>query len=231
MKRFRVSEETKKKQHRGEGFGKDYIPYIKANEINSKGTTVNAIDWKTGRTMEFLSQGEYYVWIILRFNDDVMDIREQFPLELEDTLAIANELGYKHPRDKKTRMTSDLLVDYKNGTQEVFSIKAHMKDLENPRTREKLKIEQLYWERRDIKYNTILSNSIDIDTVTNIRLITEFYNREDVYDEISFIKHLIATKQIPVIVNEGLIDYSKLRKELANERSYLEIINREHFVQ
>lgn len=196
------------------------------NEFNSLGTTCNPIDWKTGRTMHLLSMGEMYVYYILRFNDEVVDIREQFPLELEETLAIAEELGYRHPKNKSKRMTSDLLVDYKNGKQEVFSIKSNMHDLENKRTAEKLKIEQLYWERKDIKYNIILSNSIDIDTVTNIRLAVEFYKKEDVYDEISFIKHLIATKQLPVDVTNGLINYSKLRKELAHDKSYIEISNR-----
>lgn len=226
MIKFIVSEETKKKENRGEGHGADYKPYIKVNEFNSLGTTCNPIDWKTGRTMHLLSMGEMYVYYILRFNDEVVDIREQFPLELEETLTIAKELGYRHPKNKSTRMTSDLLVDYKNGKQEVFSIKADMHDLENRRTAEKLKIEQLYWERKDIKYNIILSNSIDIDTVTNIRLAVEFYKKEDVFDEISFIKHLIATKQLPVDVTNGLINYSKLRKELAHDKTYIEISNR-----
>lgn len=216
---------------RGEGAGVFYKPYIKANEFNSLGTTCNPIDWKTGRTMELLSMGEMYVYYILRFNDDVVDIREQYPLELERTLAIASELGYKHPKNNNTRMTSDLLVDYKNGTQEVFSIKANINDLKHRRTAEKLKIEQLYWERKGVKFNTILSDSIDINTVTNIRLAVEFYKKEDVFDEISFIKHLIATKQLPIDVTNGLINYSKLRKELAYDKNYIEISSREHFTE
>ncbi|WP_077849884.1 TnsA endonuclease N-terminal domain-containing protein [Clostridium puniceum] len=35
--------------------------------------------------------------------DDVVDIREQYPLlPIEDTLAIALELGIKHPEDPQT---------------------------------------------------------------------------------------------------------------------------------
>ena len=54
--------------------------------------------------MHLLSMGEMYVYYILRFNDEVVDIREQFPLELEETLAIASELGYKHPKNNNTRI-------------------------------------------------------------------------------------------------------------------------------
>ena len=217
---YKISKERKEKEKRGTGTGADYKPYIKVNEFNSLGTTCNPIDWKTGRTMHFLSQGEMYLYYLLRFKEDVVDIREQFPLELEDTLRIAKEMGYRHPKNKSTRMTSDLLVDFIDGHQEVYSVKRNARDLEDKRTREKLKIEETYWNEKGIKFQIILTESLDINTITNIRLAVEFYDINDVYDEISYIKHLIATKQIDVDLTKGLIDYSKLRKELSISEDY-----------
>ena len=222
----RILKETKEKLGWGTGTGANYKPYIKVNEFNSLGTTCNPVDWKTGRTMHFLSQGEMYLYYLLRFREDAIDIREQFPLELEETLAIANELGYKHPKNKSTRMTTDLLVDFEDGTQTVYSVKRSSKDLKNKRTREKLAIEEAYWKAKDIDFKIIFTESLDINTVTNIRLVVEFYNKEDVYDEISYIKHLIATKQINVDLTKGLIDYSKLRKELSIDASDYSIMCR-----
>lgn len=211
----------KNQKNRGEGHGANYVPYIKVNDFNSLGTTCNPVDWKTGRTMHFLSQGEMYMYYLLRWNDNVVDIREQYPLELDKTVAIAKELGVRHPKNNSTKMTSDLLVDYDDGKQEVYSVKRKASDLENKRTREKLLIEELYWTRQGIKFQTVLTETLDMDTVTNIRLVIEFYKKEDVFDEISYIKHLIATKQLPIDLTNGLIDYSKLRKELAlNESHY-----------
>ena len=222
----KISEKRKETEGWGAGTGANYKPYIKVNEFNSLGTTCNPVDWKTGRTMHFLSQGEMYLYYLLRFREDVIDIREQFPLELEETLAIAKDLGYKHPKNKSTRMTSDLLVDFVDGTQTVYSVKRSSKDIENKRTREKLAIEEAYWKAKDIDFKIIFTESLDINTVTNIRLVVEFYNKEDVYDEISYIKHLIATKQINVDLTKGLIDYSKLRKELSIDASNYPIVCR-----
>ena len=211
---------TKEMHSRGEGHGFDYVPYVKVNDFNSLGTTCNPVDWKSGRTIHLLSQGEMYMYYLLRWNDDVFDIREQYPLDLETTVALAKELAIRHPKNNSTRMTSDLLVDYANEIQEVYSIKRSAQDLENPRTREKLLLEELYWTRQGIKFQTVLTETLDVSTVTNIRLVVEFYKLEDVYDEISFIKHLIATKQIQVDLTKGLIDYSELRKGLALDENY-----------
>ncbi len=54
-------------------------------------------------------------WYALDWAPSVVDIREQFPLlPIEDTLRIAERLGYRHPRHPQTRrpivMTTDFLV-------------------------------------------------------------------------------------------------------------------------
>lgn len=46
-------------------------------------------------------------------------------------------------------MTSDLLLDYADGSQKVLSIKYDRSALENDRTAVKLWIEKKYWEEND----------------------------------------------------------------------------------
>lgn len=116
----KVTEETKTRQKRGQGTGKDYNPWIHIQEMSSKGTKEILNDWKTGRQVHLLSQNEVRWYYILRWNDDVLDIREQFPLELEKTLDIAEAMGVKHPKDRHTHMTTDMLVTYRNEKNERF---------------------------------------------------------------------------------------------------------------
>ena len=84
------SNASKIEEGRGKGSGASYKPWIQTREISSCGTCSNPKDWKTGRTVELLSQGEAYFWHMLRWDDNILDIREQYPLDLE----LTNEIGY-----------------------------------------------------------------------------------------------------------------------------------------
>lgn len=63
----KLSNETKLKRKVGTGEGKKYKPYITTSEFNSTGTTTVIKDWKTGRGIHCLSQGEVYWYYILRW--------------------------------------------------------------------------------------------------------------------------------------------------------------------
>ena len=104
----RLSDETKKKRKMGTGEGKDYIPYITTSEFNSRGTTSVIKDWKTGRGVHCLSQGETLWYYILRWDDNNVDIREQYPLDVDKTVAIAEEMGIQYPRNKAQVMNKVL---------------------------------------------------------------------------------------------------------------------------
>lgn len=210
----KVSEQTKLDQHRGEGHGKDYKPWIRVNEFNSLGTTSNPVDWKNGRTMQLLSQGEMYAYYINRWDESVIDIREQFPLDLEDTLRIADSEHLKHPKNRESRMTSDLLLDYADGSQKVLSIKYDRSALENDRTAVKLWIEKKYWEEKGVPFEIQYTAEMNLILVTNIRMVTEFYKGEDVFDSVSYLKYLIANHSIEVDMEKSLIPFGKLVKDL-----------------
>lgn len=211
----KVTEETKTRQKRGQGTGKDYNPWIHIQEMSSKGTKEILNDWKTGRQVHLLSQNEVRWYYILRWNDDVLDIREQFPLELEKTLDIAEAMGVKHPKDRHTHMTTDMLVTYRNEKNERFyraySVKDHVSqifgDLSDGKVLRQVEIQRIemaYWKLQGIEFQNVFGDR-DIDPIYagNIRLLVSYYDPREVVDERSMVKYLCAHKQIEVDLRRG----------------------------
>ena len=111
----KVSIKTKKEQKRGLGRGSDYVPWIKANEISSTGVASVVSDWKNGRAVHLLSKAEKKAYYIYRWNDDIVEIREQFPLKRDITKEIAESNGLRNPGNSDFIMTTDFLLTYKDG--------------------------------------------------------------------------------------------------------------------
>lgn len=207
----RITEEGKIKNGRGTGTGVEYKPWIKIRELNSKGTASNIIDWKNGRQIELLSQAEVWWYYVLRWDDNVIDIREQYPLVLDITLAICDECGFVHPANRKTRMTTDFLVDYCDGNRKAFSVKADRAVLDNPREVEKQFIEKEYWNKAGIPFQILYKEDLSRQFVMNIKDIVYCYDANRVADDIGKLRYLIAHKKITVDLNTKL-DYQALTK-------------------
>ena len=185
---------TKKIRHMGEGIGMEYSPYITTSEFNSLGTTSVIVDWKTGRGIHCLSQAEAYWYYVLRWDDNNIDIREQYPLDNAITTKLAEENGIRHPRNI---MTTDFLVTKADNTYHAYSVKATKREL-NQRTVEKLFLEKLYWEAKDVPFDLIFKEDLNMILARNIRCIVPFYDESNVYDNFSLVKHNIARKKIEV---------------------------------
>lgn len=92
------------REGRGSGRGKDYIPWIKIQDIASQGVSSRIRGNVVDRVHSFLSKLEISYFYLLEFSDGIIDIREQFPLfPVEDTELIARNLGVKYPRNPKTQ--------------------------------------------------------------------------------------------------------------------------------
>ena len=162
------------REGRGKGTGASYKPWIQASDFSSKGKSRRIFSSKSGRHHELLSDAEHNLFLLLEFCREVTDIREQFPLERDETLSIAARLNIKHPSYPGTRittvMTTDFLVQLKRHneeTLEAFSCKT-AEDLENPRTLEKLEIERRYYDDLGIPYRLVLNTSLPTHKVKNI---------------------------------------------------------------
>lgn len=197
------SKKTKEKLKMGTGTGADYKPWIQVGEFGSTGTAGRVIDWKTGRSVHLMSQAEIYFWYIIRWNDEILDIREQYPLALDETEKLADEFGIKHPSQNgyPVVMTTDLLATTKKGYA-AFSVKKseHLSE----RTVEKLFLEKQYWSRKNVYWKLVTATDYNMTLAQNIRDVTAFYNIDFFQDTISFLKFLIARKYIEIDLSHEL---------------------------
>lgn len=208
----RISQKTKKLRGMGTGEGGNYVPYITTSEFNCKGTTSVIKDWKTGRGVHCLSQGEALWYYILRWDDNNVDIREQYPLENKLTVKIAKENGFKHPKNESHIMTTDFLVTESDGKLHAYSVKLD-RNL-NERTIQLLCIEKLYWLSKNCKFTLLFKSDVNKILSSNIRLVTEYYQPQMVFDKYSAIKHKIAIKEYVVDMESKIIDNDMLDKLL-----------------
>jgi len=135
--------QKKIKKGRGQGEGENYIPWIKVNEVPSKGRSTTCTGWINTREHHFLSELETSYFLVLQWSDIVTDIREQFPLlPVEETLQIAENLRIKHPTHpyKKNAevMTTDFLINIEN--KKIARTIKYSRDLNSNRKLEKLKL-------------------------------------------------------------------------------------------
>ena len=170
---------------RGQGESQDYKPWISVQDFSSQGMVTRIYSYKTNRVHHFLSRNELYYFYILEWSDKVLDIREQFPLlDLELAMDIAQKTGIKYPVDNKSKfpyiMTCDFLITTTEGLK-ARTIK-QVKDLQNPRTIEKLEIERRYWKAKGIDWAIVTEEDISIQKAKNIEW---FYTAAKLPDEIS----------------------------------------------
>ena len=193
-----------------------YVPQVKAKQI--KGTSVPCVivDYKTGRSVELLSQGEKYIWYLLRFDDNVQEIYEQYPLDLNITMDLARTYGIKHPRNNSTPMTTDFLVERKHDYV-AYSVKNDRSVLDNPRTIEKLFLEKKYWERVGVEFHPVFKEDLNMILINNIMDVVSCYDRESVFSRFDELRYQIAHKMIEIDLSHEPINYKTMLKEQENE--------------
>jgi TnsA endonuclease N terminal/TnsA endonuclease C terminal len=163
------------KEKRGEGILQDYKPWLSVRDVPSHGKSSRDKGWKTGRKHDFLSSLELLYYLTLEWSQIVTDIREQYPLlPIDDTLAIADSLGIKHPTHPKTKelvvLTTDFYISLRNdkGSFERARTVKYSKDLSNRRTLEKFEIERCYWENRGIDWGIVTEHEIPTTLAKNV---------------------------------------------------------------
>lgn len=213
----KITEKRKLKEKRGTGTGASYKPWIQAKEIGSIGTESVFNDWKHGRQIQCLSQGEKYAYHILRWQEDVLDIREQFPLELEHTLDIARKLGLPHPHNRNTHMTTDFLVDFQtlDGSQyqKAFSIKPNNSSF-NKYNLKNFEIEYVYWGKLGIHLEIIPADNINRAYVSNIIQCVRYYDPKTIQNYTDLVKHLIARKILTVDMESCYLNFTEIAEKI-----------------
>lgn len=193
------------KQGRGQQEGKNYKPWLLAQDLPSTGRDGQREGWKTGRDHHLLSDLESDYFYLLEWSSTVTDIREQFPLlPIEETVSIAEELGIKHSNDNKTKeivvMTTDFVINI--GSKEFVRTLKYAGDLEDARTMEKLEIEREYWRRRNIDWGIVTDKEIPEILCENVKWVRKEYYNPDVSKLGSFIVESIEKIVYQLIQDE-----------------------------
>jgi hypothetical protein len=182
---------------RGQGEGINYRPWFTVRDFPSRGRVHRIRGWKHGRVHHLLSDLEangFYEYepptlVIDRLRLTISDTREQFALfPLEETIEIAREIGVRHPTDPWTKypcvMTTDLVMTAKWNMTTLYLARSfkYASELDNPRTKEKLEIENIYWGRRPAA-DWGITREIDIcrPLVDNVKLMHPCSRLLDLY--------------------------------------------------
>lgn len=182
----RKTDKYRLKENRGKGTFEKYAPFLKVHEFGSYSRVHRIIGWKNRRTYQLMSDLELYYFILKQWDDEVVDIREQYPLlPLEQTKLIAEEIGIGHPplrREEKTIITTDFLITYKKNNK-ILNMARAIKpqiQLKNSRTIEKLLIEEMYWKQKGIEWKIVTENSIPKIMAINLyNIYTSYFWAEE----------------------------------------------------
>jgi len=153
---------------------KDYQPFIKVADISSLGRSHRVFGHKTKRTHHLLSDLELAVFLLFEWQSSTEDIQEQFPLDINITKQIADDVGIKHPSQKGELkiMTTDFYVISKNinsVTSQLALQAKYSNHLDDNRTIEKLELERRYWEQNDVDFKIITEKDIPRAVTDNIK--------------------------------------------------------------
>ncbi|MGF7060032.1 TnsA endonuclease N-terminal domain-containing protein [Brassicibacter mesophilus] len=182
MPKQRKTDKYRQLENRGVGRKEEYQPFYKVHEFGSRGRVHRIMGWITRRVYQLMSDLELYYFLIRQWDgDNIIDIREQFPLlPLEETLQIAEEEGIIHPprsRKNKTVMTTDFVITFKEGglLKDIAIAIKYNSDADNSRTKEKLRLEELFWKKKGIDWKLVTDKEIPKRKGQNIYYIYNSY--------------------------------------------------------
>lgn len=168
----------------GQGERTEYKPWFYVDDVPSQGRSTRPFCITTGREHHLLSDIETSVMLYADYDLRVSDIREQYALlSREETLAIARQLGVKHPMYRGTNvpvvMTTDMVLtckDHGSTWMCARSVKssseidgAHAK-----RLLEKAEIERQYWARRNVHWKFITELEISHTRLKNLEWLNVY---------------------------------------------------------
>lgn len=169
---------------------KMYRPYLTVRKVNKCGRRHWLMCDIQKREVHLLSDGERRAYEIMVSDPRTVSVFEQYALDITETLAIAKQFGFVHPRNYKTSQLSVMTTDFLIVTQAVDKLGAntikktaytfkYSSELYTDstcsafsksatRTIQKLKIEQEYWKRRGIEYRIITELQMTKEWAWNI---------------------------------------------------------------
>lgn len=202
---------------RGGGERESYIPFIQAhdNKIASEGWITRHLGWKTRRIHHTLSNHERDYLYFLEWHDEVIDIREQYPLlPQERTEEIAEMLGIKHPHLEGVPvvMTTDFLITLatRKGPKNIVRTVKPASRL-SKRTLELFEIERRFFMEQGIDWRIVTENSLPKVLIRNVDWLCEAKYLDQIADVDEELINLIKQDLLEhLIKGAGTTNISKL---------------------
>ncbi|TMO84839.1 TnsA endonuclease N-terminal domain-containing protein [Pseudoalteromonas spongiae] len=150
--------------------GNSYIPFWTVHDVRSSGVKCKIKHFREDRVVHLLSQNEVCQFMLLAFDQTVIDTKEQFALPLAETLVLAKELDVKHPVYPGTKVpivqTIDFICDI-NTSKKGIAVKQH-DEIFKVRSVEKLAIQEAYCAKRGFEFEITTSKDLKIEPVRNL---------------------------------------------------------------
>lgn len=146
----------------GAGEGESYKPWLRVQDVPSRGRSRKVPGMTVNRTYHVLSDLEYQYLTVLEFSERVVDIREQYPLfPTQEAQQIAARLGIAYPRYPGTTvpyvLTTDFLITIADASGQQHTAARTLKyddELTSPknlqRRLEKFELERELWASKGI---------------------------------------------------------------------------------
>lgn len=219
--KYYVNKERYIKEGRGVGTFSNYKPWLDIRSFPSRGRVTRVKGIKTRRMHTLFSDLELKYFYILEWLDDVIDIREQFPLiDVNKTFEIANKKRIKHPVNSVDKtlnvFTTDFMITKKIGNSEILVARTikYCEDLNEKRTIELFEIEKEYWKSKGIDWAIITEKNILDNLVENIKWVHKFSDLNSFKENSSLSDEEIHS--ILVNINEELYLNKNQNEKLAN---------------
>lgn len=182
-KRKRLGNYEKKiAEGRCQGEGADYKPYINNQDIASQGRTTRHKGIKAARQVITLSDYETKCRMIFEFSQSIIQIKEQYALDINETRIIADTLGIKHPTDPRTKelvpVDFDFFLEVKESDGETKWVARTFKQKDrlcDRRVIEKFEIARQWCRQNNISWGIITEEELDNTVCKNIEKVNYYY--------------------------------------------------------
>lgn len=169
------------KEGRGQGTGKDYVPWVKIHDYSSMGRASRIMGIKTGRIHHLHSDNQLRAFLIFEFNDRVVDIRESYPLlDVMEVIDDKENLRFDKFCSKETGeqlvICTNFVLTIRDSNENEIHVARTIKntsELNKKITFEKLEIERRYWEAKGVDWKIITDKQLPRQVAKNIEWVRE----------------------------------------------------------
>lgn len=210
---------------RGVGERGSYRPWLQVQDISSQGRSTRTYSYKSQRVIHLLSDLQLYYWYLLEFDEQVIDVREQYPLLDFHELNIQMDKGLeKKLFNVKTNVPHVFIVSFlitrvdhnNNQFYEARVIKTSS-ELEKKATVERLELISRYFQTKNIDFGIVTEKEVNKQLARNIGWFLTAYDLQD-YPELMGNLEFLKTDMINLLSSNTEKTFQSVFTRL--ERSY-----------